>query len=200
MGRRRGATAPAVDVEPRRGRPARRRSVCHGGHPCGARGRPPRPSAIDQRSLGARFSDLPARFGADESRPGVDGAQPRSTPTFARQRDRRVGLCPAVGPKGPPRSLESPFQARRPRTLARRDHRPQKERLRHPHARLAARASSRTPCESSGALAPLGVGAAPSRRIRGWARRLEARQGDYSKAMWALIVLDEWVRRERLDV
>jgi asparagine synthase (glutamine-hydrolysing) len=34
----------------------------------------------------------------------------------------------------------------------------------------------------------------------GWARRLDARDGDYSKALWALIVLDEWVRRERLDV
>jgi hypothetical protein len=34
----------------------------------------------------------------------------------------------------------------------------------------------------------------------GWARRLETRTGDYSKALWALIVLDEWVRREALDV
>ncbi len=31
-----------------------------------------------------------------------------------------------------------------------------------------------------------------------WARRLETRSGDYSKALWALIVLDEWVRRERV--
>jgi asparagine synthase (glutamine-hydrolysing) len=29
---------------------------------------------------------------------------------------------------------------------------------------------------------------------------LEARKGDYSKALWALIVLDEWVRRERIDL
>jgi hypothetical protein len=28
---------------------------------------------------------------------------------------------------------------------------------------------------------------------------LDARQGDYSKALWALVVLDEWVRRERID-
>ena len=34
----------------------------------------------------------------------------------------------------------------------------------------------------------------------GWAGRLDARTGDYSKALWALIVLDEWVRRERVDV
>jgi asparagine synthase (glutamine-hydrolysing) len=33
----------------------------------------------------------------------------------------------------------------------------------------------------------------------GWARMLDARQGDYSKALWALVVLDEWVRRERID-
>ncbi len=34
----------------------------------------------------------------------------------------------------------------------------------------------------------------------GWAGRLDARTGDYSKALWALIVLDEWMRRERVDV
>jgi len=32
-----------------------------------------------------------------------------------------------------------------------------------------------------------------------WARMLDARQGDYSKALWALVVLDEWVRRERIE-
>lgn len=34
----------------------------------------------------------------------------------------------------------------------------------------------------------------------GWAGRLDARTGDYSKALWALVVLDEWVRRESVDV
>jgi asparagine synthase (glutamine-hydrolysing) len=33
-----------------------------------------------------------------------------------------------------------------------------------------------------------------------WARRLEDRSGDHSKALWALVVLDEWVARERIDV
>jgi asparagine synthase (glutamine-hydrolysing) len=32
----------------------------------------------------------------------------------------------------------------------------------------------------------------------GWTRRLETRSGDYSKALWALIVLDEWIRREKI--
>jgi asparagine synthase (glutamine-hydrolysing) len=32
-----------------------------------------------------------------------------------------------------------------------------------------------------------------------WAALHVARRGDYSKALWALIVLDEWVRRERID-
>jgi asparagine synthase (glutamine-hydrolysing) len=35
--------------------------------------------------------------------------------------------------------------------------------------------------------------------FRDWARLNEARRGDYSKALWALVVLDEWVRREKLD-
>jgi asparagine synthase (glutamine-hydrolysing) len=34
--------------------------------------------------------------------------------------------------------------------------------------------------------------------FRAWARANAARMGDYSKALWALIVLDEWVRREKL--
>ena len=29
-----------------------------------------------------------------------------------------------------------------------------------------------------------------------WERMHAARRGDYSKALWALVVLDEWVRRE----
>jgi asparagine synthase (glutamine-hydrolysing) len=33
----------------------------------------------------------------------------------------------------------------------------------------------------------------------GWAALHAARKGDYSKALWALIVLDEWVRREKID-
>jgi asparagine synthase (glutamine-hydrolysing) len=33
----------------------------------------------------------------------------------------------------------------------------------------------------------------------GWARLHDARAGDYSKALWALVVLDEWVRREKMD-
>jgi asparagine synthase (glutamine-hydrolysing) len=33
----------------------------------------------------------------------------------------------------------------------------------------------------------------------GWAALHVARRGDYSKALWALIVLDEWVRREKID-
>jgi asparagine synthase (glutamine-hydrolysing) len=33
----------------------------------------------------------------------------------------------------------------------------------------------------------------------GWAGMHAARTGDYSKALWALIVLDEWVRRERME-
>jgi asparagine synthase (glutamine-hydrolysing) len=32
-----------------------------------------------------------------------------------------------------------------------------------------------------------------------WAKTNDARRGDYSKALWAVIVLDEWVRREKLD-
>src|SRR5262249_20896422 len=31
-----------------------------------------------------------------------------------------------------------------------------------------------------------------------WAAQHAARRGDYSKALWALIVLDEWVRREKI--
>jgi asparagine synthase (glutamine-hydrolysing) len=34
--------------------------------------------------------------------------------------------------------------------------------------------------------------------FRGWARMLAERRGDYSKPLWALIVLDEWMRRERV--
>lgn len=34
--------------------------------------------------------------------------------------------------------------------------------------------------------------------FRAWADANAARRGDYSKALWALIVLDEWVRREKL--
>jgi asparagine synthase (glutamine-hydrolysing) len=33
----------------------------------------------------------------------------------------------------------------------------------------------------------------------GWAALHAARKGDYSKALWALIVLDEWLRRERIE-
>ncbi len=33
-----------------------------------------------------------------------------------------------------------------------------------------------------------------------WSQKLEAREGDYSRALWALIVLDEWVRREKIEV
>jgi asparagine synthase (glutamine-hydrolysing) len=32
-----------------------------------------------------------------------------------------------------------------------------------------------------------------------WSRLHAARIGDYSRALWALIVLDEWVRREKLE-
>jgi asparagine synthase (glutamine-hydrolysing) len=32
-----------------------------------------------------------------------------------------------------------------------------------------------------------------------WAALHAARRGDYSKALWALIVLDEWVRREKIE-
>jgi asparagine synthase (glutamine-hydrolysing) len=32
-----------------------------------------------------------------------------------------------------------------------------------------------------------------------WARLHASRQGDYSKALWALIVLDEWARREKIE-
>jgi asparagine synthase (glutamine-hydrolysing) len=32
-----------------------------------------------------------------------------------------------------------------------------------------------------------------------WAALHGARKGDYSKALWALIVLDEWVRREKIQ-
>jgi asparagine synthase (glutamine-hydrolysing) len=35
--------------------------------------------------------------------------------------------------------------------------------------------------------------------FEGWAKLHEARRGDYSKALWALIVLDEWVRREKIE-
>ena len=31
-----------------------------------------------------------------------------------------------------------------------------------------------------------------------WARMHAERRGDHSKALWALIVLDEWVRREKI--
>jgi asparagine synthase (glutamine-hydrolysing) len=34
--------------------------------------------------------------------------------------------------------------------------------------------------------------------FRDWARLNAARMGDYSKTLWALLVLDEWVRREKL--
>lgn len=34
--------------------------------------------------------------------------------------------------------------------------------------------------------------------FRDWARLSAARRGDYSRALWALLVLDEWVRREKL--
>jgi asparagine synthase (glutamine-hydrolysing) len=34
--------------------------------------------------------------------------------------------------------------------------------------------------------------------FRGWAQMHAERRGDYSKALWALIVLDEWVRREHV--
>jgi asparagine synthase (glutamine-hydrolysing) len=34
--------------------------------------------------------------------------------------------------------------------------------------------------------------------FRDWARMNAARMGDYSRALWALMVLDEWVRREKL--
>jgi asparagine synthase (glutamine-hydrolysing) len=33
----------------------------------------------------------------------------------------------------------------------------------------------------------------------GWSRMHAARAGDFSKALWALIVLDEWVRREKIE-
>jgi len=33
-----------------------------------------------------------------------------------------------------------------------------------------------------------------------WAAMHQARRGDYSKSLWALVVLDEWVRREKIDV
>jgi hypothetical protein len=33
----------------------------------------------------------------------------------------------------------------------------------------------------------------------GWAAMHAAREGDHSKALWALIVLDGWVRRERIE-
>ncbi|MGH7270366.1 MAG: asparagine synthetase B family protein, partial [Polyangiaceae bacterium] len=33
----------------------------------------------------------------------------------------------------------------------------------------------------------------------GWAQKHAAMRGDYSKALWALIVIDEWVRREGIE-
>jgi asparagine synthase (glutamine-hydrolysing) len=32
-----------------------------------------------------------------------------------------------------------------------------------------------------------------------WAALHVARKGDYSKALWALIVLEEWIRREKIE-
>jgi asparagine synthase (glutamine-hydrolysing) len=35
--------------------------------------------------------------------------------------------------------------------------------------------------------------------LSGWAQMHDQRRGDYAKPLWAMLVLDEWVRRERLD-
>ena len=91
LGRRRGHAPPALDVERRSPAAAARGPV---GDRAAAR-RAGRRAARDRRQAaadaGARLLDVPARLGADQGRPRVDGARAGGAAAAARQHARSTG-------------------------------------------------------------------------------------------------------------
>ncbi len=145
----------------------------------------------------ARLHDLHAGLGADQGRPRVDGARPGGAAAAARQPGGRLGFPPVVAlqaarPAAASICSSAPRRAACPTrsSIARRKASRSRSRAGSPDR--CGRASTRSwPAHRCGISA-----CSISRRSQPGIASTSSTSSDRSKPLWALLVLDHWVRRQ----